>query len=88
MTPRERIARLRELIAELEQLPAEPARDALLMEARTRVVAAETGDFARHGWSTGSAGERERGYRGSAADREREQGTLAGHLADAALSRR
>ena len=91
MTTRERIARLRELIAELERLPAEPARDALLTEARTRAVAAETGDFARHGWSTVSAGQRKIGPGGRAADREREQGALARELADspfAALEQR
>jgi hypothetical protein len=80
MTTRARISRLRELIVELEQLPAEPARDALLTEARTRVVAAETGDSPSRRWSTVSRGPLKIGRGGRAADREREQGALARQL--------
>jgi hypothetical protein len=43
MHARERIARLRELAAQLERLPPSHARDALLRETHHRTVMADTG---------------------------------------------
>jgi hypothetical protein len=43
MDERHRVARLRELAAEIEQLPPGEARDALLWDVRSRAVAVETG---------------------------------------------
>jgi hypothetical protein len=87
MTTRERISRLRGLIAALERLPKTPARDSLLAEARTRVVAAETGAFTRDGWSSARAGRARSGARGHDQDRNDEQAALARELTDSAFSR-
>lgn len=43
MDERHRVARLRELAAEIEQLPSSGARNALLREVQSRKVALETG---------------------------------------------
>jgi len=54
MLEHERLARLRELAAELERLPPSEARDALLSQVRSRCVALETGSEPSVRWSTQS----------------------------------
>jgi hypothetical protein len=40
----ERLARLRELVAQIERLPGSTRREWMLTEARARIVAVETGE--------------------------------------------
>jgi hypothetical protein len=44
MFEQQRVARLKQLVAELQRLPPSPARNALLYEARSRSVALDTGE--------------------------------------------
>jgi hypothetical protein len=44
------MAQLRALIAELEQLPPSPPRDALIVKVRSRAVALETAAATPSGW--------------------------------------
>jgi hypothetical protein len=44
MFEQQRIARLKQLAAELQRLPPSPERNALLYEARSRAVAVDTGE--------------------------------------------
>ena len=87
MTARERIARLRELIAQLERLPRTPSRDSLILQTRSRVVAVETGDAVRDRWSAErggglcDTGPRDR----DSSRRAEEQGALARQLTGSAL---
>ena len=46
-----RLARLRAAREALSRQPASPRRDALLQEIRRRIVATETGEIDRRGWS-------------------------------------
>ena len=87
MTPRDRIARLRELIAHLERLPTTPSRDSLILQARGRVVAVETGDAVRDVWSAARGGGlRHTGPRDrDSSRRAEEQGALARQLTGSAL---
>ena len=43
MTTEPRIQRLRDMVAQLERLPASPDRDRLLSEVRSRAVDVDTG---------------------------------------------
>jgi hypothetical protein len=50
VTDFERLGQLRGLIRRLEALPTSPARDALLAQARDRVVTLETGGGEANAW--------------------------------------
>jgi hypothetical protein len=50
LAERDRMARFSALVAELEQVPPSPARDALVVTVRSRAVALETGAAAPSGW--------------------------------------